>query len=196
MSTVGYFGGFSMTRAWMAFLVTAALSVFASQASAGTILFQIDDLTDTIHANTYIDGTLVQSVPFGESLVSSYGLWNTGFLQSGFNIHLNIREADGSISDTLSLTGVAASSTFNINFVSDTEGQPLSLIDATSIFETGDWQTVATFNSLNAAGAPLDSYTVQFRSDVETVPEPITLSLFAAGLFGAMATRRHSRKAA
>src|SRR5258706_8996134 len=141
-----------MNRALMALSVAAALSLFASQASAATILVQIDDLTDTVLGNTYINGTLVQSVPFGESLVSPYGLWNSGLLQSTFNVHLNIREADGSISDTLSLTGVAANSSFNVNFVSDTDGQPLSLIDATSIFETGDWQTVATFNSLNAAG--------------------------------------------
>ncbi len=186
-----------MNRALMALSLAAALSLFASQASAGTILVQIDDLTDNIVGNTYINGELVQSAPFGgESLVAPYTLWNTGFLQSTFSARLNIREADGSISDTFILTGVAASTAINFNFVSDTDGQPLALIDATSIFETGDWQTVATFNSLNAAGAPLDSYTVQFRSDAETVPEPVTLSLFGAGLFGAMAIRRRNRKAA
>jgi hypothetical protein len=187
-----------MARAFKGFLVTAALSLFASQASAATILVQIDDLTDSVLGNTYINGTLVQSSPFGgESIVAPYTLWNSGLLQSTFGSSLNIREPNGSISDTLILTGVAAGTTINFNFASDTDGgPPLALIDANSIFETGDWQTVATFNSLNAAGAPLDSYTVQFRSDVENVPEPLTLSLFGAGLFGAMAIRRRNRKAA
>lgn len=185
-----------MNRTLMAFSVAAGLGLFASQASASTILVQIDDLTDTVLGNTYIDGSSAQSVPFGESIVSPYFLWNSGLLQSSINVRLNIREANGSISDTLILTGTPANASFNINFVSDTDGQTLSLIDASSIFETGDWQTVATFNSLNSAGAPLDNYTVQFRSDAEQVPEPVTLSVFGAGVAGAMAIRRRKKRTA
>ena len=98
------------------------------------------------------------------------------------NVRLNVLESDGSLSDTFILTGLAGSSSLSFDFESDTDGQLLSLIDGSSIFETGDWQTVAQFNSLAATGAPLDSYTVQFRSDISDVPEPTTLALLGAGL--------------
>jgi hypothetical protein len=73
----------------------------------------------------------------------------------------------------------------------------LSGTGVTSLIETGDWQTVLTFSTVNAAGAPVDDWTVQFRSDSVEAPLPTALPLFATGIgaLGLIGWRRKQKSA-
>src|SRR5258708_27899514 len=175
-----------------AFAVGMSLVSFAPGAHAATVLFQIDDLTDTVTTTQFING--IAQTPTTATESSSIF---ASFPGSPANItggNYNIYDPDGvTLSDTYSSriisfqniqTGVITTE-FSASFFSDGNGTLTPLVAfAQSLIETGDWQTVTTFSVLNATGAVADTVTVQFRSDGET-PLPAALPLFASGL-GAM----------
>ena len=178
-----------MRKTVLTLAATLALGVCASAANANTFLVQMDDLTDTLFVNTYEDGALIQSVGFPESYNGSYGLqWNAGAaLASNVDIGVNILESDGTLSDTWRLFGSTGDTRINIPFFSDIEGQTLTPpLSATSIFETGNWQTVANFTLNNG-----DTFTWQFRSDV---PEPAAWALMVVGFAGLGVALRSRRR--
>jgi hypothetical protein len=188
-------------------------SFIASAASAAdiigdTYLFQFDDSTEAgLIASTYLNGgACVQCVTLGgESYPGGYGLFepagvdpfaNPSLLAQDVNVQVNILDANGTLSDTWSITGLRGDQALQIPFFSDVEGQTLTPLDTLNFLtETGDWQTVAEFDAITALGTT-DHYIFQFRSDIDAVPEPLTLSLFGAGLAGAVAVRRRKKKAA
>ena len=132
---------------------------------------------------------LIQSAGFPESYNGSYGLqWNAGAaLASNVDIGVNILESDGTLSDTWRLFGSTGDTRINIPFFSDIEGQTLTPpLSATSIFETGNWQTVANFTLNNG-----DTFTWQFRSDV---PEPAAWALMVVGFAGLGVALRSRRR--
>jgi hypothetical protein len=188
-------------RAVLTLLAMFGALLFASEANANAFLFQFDDLTETVVGNFYVNGQFQNSV-FCNSPTESCGFGLSqggGQLSGNFTDNFNILEADGTLSDTLSVTGsnVVIDGTpqaeINVSFLSDIEGLTLTpLVNATSINETGDWQDpVGTITIFDLSGAPLHTVDVQFRSDA---PEPLTLSLFGAGLVGTALLRRRKRK--
>ena len=177
----------------------ASLLSFAPAAQASSFLVQLDDLTDTIVGNTFQDGVNVQSINFGGETINNatYTLFNSATLVSGVDVALNIFDPDGvTLSDTLSITGTAGSRTLNVAFFSDVDGGPAltPLIAASSIIETGNFQTVLLFTASTE-----DAYTWQFRSDVNETPLPGAIWLFGTALAGALGVgkwRRRQKKAA
>jgi hypothetical protein len=181
-----------------------SLVSFAPGAHAATILFQIDDLTDTVTTTHFING-IAQTQTTATESSSIFA----SFLGAPANItggHYNIYDPDGvTLSDTYSAsigsflnisTGVI-STELRASFLSDGNGTLTPVLFAQSLIETGDWQTVTTFSLLDAAGAVADTVTVQFRSEVET-PLPAALPLFATGLgaLGLLGWRRKRKQAA
>jgi len=168
--------------------VCAVMAVAAPFAQASEYLFQWDDRTDTLWADTYKDGVLIQHVGFPEVYDASYGLWD-GVLLAPVDIRVNIYEADGSISDTMGISGSTGDGVLGFAFHSDVEGQPVvPYTNPTMVLkETGFAQTVGDFRVSTG-----DHYTWQFISDVEAVPEPETYALMLGGLavIGAMVRRR------
>jgi hypothetical protein len=186
-----------MNKHILALGTTLALGLGATAAHAGDqFLFQFDDTVEGhLWANTYQNGTLIQSVDVGpESYGSGYGLqWNgTGaVLTSDIDVAVNIYDIDGvTLSDTWHLFGLAGDGLLQIPFVSDVEGQTLTpLPNGIRMIETGGWQTVLENDLANG-----DHFIWQFASDVGDVPEPASWAMMLAGfgLLGmAMRARRH-----
>jgi len=148
------------------------------QARADVFVFQWLDNNDAVGLRgvTYQNGVVIQDVNVGaESYAFSYGLWNGGTLDSSFDVSFNIYDPDGvTLSDTWHIFGTQGDTSFGTPFVSDTETTSVSsLSNAVSLVETGDLQTVFNFTARGGQ----DSYTLQFVSDVDTVPEPGSILL-------------------
>ena len=170
--------------------LTAALALgFGPSAvmAADTFLFQWDDLGDSLFGDTYQNGTLIQHAGVGpEDYPGSYRLWNGATVGSGFAFNFNIYEANGALSDTWELSGTPGARNFLDAFHSDGGTGVTPLANATSLFETGSYQTVTDFFAGNG-----DHYILQFRSDID-VPEPSTWAMVIGGfgLIGLAARRR------
>jgi hypothetical protein len=196
-----------MKKTIIATTIAGVMSLFASQASAANSwLIQMDDSTDDLRTYVYENGSLYQ--PVGDCMTVSSNencSQSAGFAigpsdhPASIYVRYNLYEPDGV---TLSDYGVASAF-----FVSDGSLQDFQLSlnsdDTTGSFsgspanvnliETGDWQTVATANVTNVDGTVIDTITYQVRSDLDAVPEPLTLSVFGAGLAGCAALRRRKR---
>jgi hypothetical protein len=166
-----------------------SLVSFSPSAQASSFVVRIDDLTDNISLITYENGTpLPHGDLIGEVYDDSYHILNDSPVPDGVDINVayNIRDPDGTLSDTLAifLLDNGRRDYLVLRFFSNTEGGlPLAaLLIAQDITETGDWQSVLSFDAANG-----DQYEFQFRSDVESssVPLPGTIWLFRTMLAGA-----------
>jgi hypothetical protein len=193
-----------MNRAIIATTFAGVMSLYASQASAANSwLIQIDDSTDDLQANIYENGSLIltdncNTVSSNENCsLSEYFQIAPADHPANFSTTFYLYEPDGV---TLSDYGTAQAYTigsyqyFGLSLYSDDAtgsfSGPQPIVDPT--IETGDWQTIATANVTNVDGI-IDTITYQVRSDLDAVPEPLTLSVFGAGLAGCAALRRRKR---
>jgi hypothetical protein len=158
----------------------ASLFSFAPAAQADTFLTQFDDSTDSMVGDVFRNGAPFQHVIFGESITQPFGLF-AGTLTAPVSVAFNFLEADGvTLSDTLSISGTQGSALLSLNIHSDVEGGPplTALVGATSLVESASFLTV--LGPITVSNG--DTYTFQFRSDVDAVPLPAALPLFATGL--------------
>jgi len=170
-------------------MLIGGLGLAAPAIAADEYLFQWDDATEGhLWGDTYQNGVLIQHSDVGpEDYNGTYGLW-AGAIAADFDVGFNIYDREG-LSDTWHIYATAGDGFFWTPFHSDTEGgSPLTpLSGATSIWETGAYQTVYDFTLDNG-----DHYTLQFRSDA---PEPASWALMLCG-FGAIGgALRHRRTA-
>ena len=163
-----------------------------------TFLVQFDDSTDNLVENVFANNVLTQTVLGGESFSGQFMLSNS--LGSNVSAGFNFLEANGvTLSDTFSISGTNTSRQLTLNIFSDVEGGPalmaLTGAGVTSMTESGSFVTVLGPITLNGPG---DTYTFQFRSDVDAVPLPGALPLFATGLagLGLLGWRRKKKAAA
>lgn len=127
----------------------------------------------------------------------------SGSSLGGVAAPIDILDQGGSvISDTLDASHQNFLSGFTggyvVTFTSDTdEVSGLGIFTSgNSLIEDGTVQNPFTITWNDNTGAIVGTATIQFQSDVETttgVPEPLTISVFGAGLAGAMAMRRRRK---
>lgn len=187
-------------------LISAAVGIALGVPAAAnaTAVVTIDDLTDIIGGTASGVSNLSQQltdeapgVLGGADFAFEYFSDDPNAPAPGAQIlqNYNIFEPNSDIlSDTLSISIVGHTPTgpddnnnvsVDIHFRSDSSDEipPVALADATALFETGDYQLV---------DSGLSDLSVSFRSDVET-PEPLTISLLGAGLFGVAGARLRKR---
>ena len=173
-------------------------------AANATAVITIDDLTDIIGGSASGVNNLSQQltneapgVLGGADFAFEYFSNDPNAPAPGAQLlhNFNIFEPNSDIlSDTLSISIVGHTPTglndsnnvsVDIHFRSDSSDEipPIALADAVAISETGAYQLV---------DSGLSDLNVSFRSDVET-PEPLTISLLGAGLFGVAGTRLRRR---
>jgi len=193
-----------MKKTVIATTIAGVMSLYASQASAANSwLIQMDDSTDDLQAYVYENGLLqqtfdCQTVSSGENCsMSAYFQIAAADHPANFYTAFSLSEPDGV---TLSDYGVAQAYTigsyqyFGLSLYSDdATGSFSGSLLAPNFIETGDWQTITTANVTNVDGTVIDTITYQVRSDLDAVPEPLTLSVFGAGLAGCAALRRRKR---
>jgi hypothetical protein len=193
-----------MKKSIIATTFAGVMSLHASQASAANSwLIQIDDSTDNLQAYVYENGSLIltnncNTVSSNENCsLSGYFQIAPADQPANFSTAFNLYEPDGV---TLSDYGTAQAYTigsyqfFGLSLYSDDatgslSGSPLNV----NLIETGDWQTITTADVTNVDSTVIDTITYQVRSDLDAVPEPLTLSVFGAGLAGCAALRRRKR---
>ena len=178
----------------------AGIALGAPAAANATAVITIDDLTDIIGGTASGVSNLSQQltneapgVLGGADFAFEYFSSDPNAPAPGAQLlhNFNIFEPNSDIlSDTLSISIVGHTPTglddsnnvsVDIHFRSDSSDEipPIALADAVAISETGAYQLV---------DSGLSDLNVSFRSDVET-PEPLTISLLGAGLFGVAGTR-------
>jgi hypothetical protein len=155
-------------------------------AQATTYVIQFDDSTDNLVKNVFANGAPLSTTNLGgESFSGPFTIFG-GSLAGAVNSSFNFFEANGvTLSDTFSISSPGFGQNFNLNIVSDVEGGPplTPLTGATGMPEPTSFFTVLGPISV-ANSEVLDTYTFQFRSDVDAVPLPGALPLFATGLAG------------
>lgn len=180
-----------------------ALSVFISPAVAAptvdNYLLQLDDSTGDLMSYEYLNGGLVFNNDCHNSSNCSQA---DGFNVSASDTHFsfsdnfNVYEPDGvTLTDYGTASAIYDSTDRLQDFgISAVVGSCCALPSATNYVNTGSFITVATFTVDNVDGTPLENVTIQFRPQAAAVPEPFTLSLFGAGIAGAVAVHRRRRK--
>lgn len=126
--------------------------------------------------------------------------WSTGY----YNIF--DPASGGGVSDTLSdvlvfaNTGSGYVDTITLFSFDDGGVAPPGLPDLTSLTHIGNFTEDANglvqFSPVLVTGGPSTTDTINISSPPEATPEPLTLSLFGAGLAGAVAMRRRKKKIA
>lgn len=171
------------------------LLVMSTNASAGTITF--NDLTDSLTITDRTGRATFSTCPAGKTETCSFA-WaapvDTVSASGGPVGNFNIYE-DASlqiVSDQLiwdfGLTGGTAS------FISDTDGVVLTALPGgRSIVETGKFQNVGGVTWTLKDGTTVTD-TIQFVSDVESVPEPGSIALVSIALLGMAAVFRGARR--
>lgn len=151
-------------------------------ANAGIIL--IDDRTDTltISGDSDVGARLSGVTIVGETVTFEIDApANAASIGIPFVSNLNILESDGTVSDTLQLTGATSLRSF-WQFTSG-DGTPLQpLSNATDIVENGTRQVGFEIFNFDANFSVIGSDTIEFRSDAAHVPEPSSGVLAVIGL--------------
>jgi hypothetical protein len=165
--------------------VAIAALVLSPTAKAASVLYQMDDLTETFSIYRTVGGvqTTILSFP-EESFGFALPIINST-AASPFNVFFNFYEQDGvTVSDNLHLFSSTDGTNIEFNVGNDTDGgpplNPLLCCNVTNLIETGAYQTVLQFNATNG-----DNFTVQFRSDVTPTPLPAAVWLFGSVVAGA-----------
>ena len=160
---------------------------------AAAVYVSIDDLTDTLSVATDANVTSLSIVQEGIRINGSVSLaFDFSSTDSAvppplskLSINYAIYEPNSAtLSDVLLITLIGRDPSINdsnnvsvtILFVSDSADESSRIkipLDAHTIFETGQFQSVAS---------GLSDLNVQFRSDVSETPLPTALPLFATGL--------------
>jgi len=191
--------------------MAAIMSLIASQASAAAVdnwVLRIDDSTSDLHTYVYLNGSLYQPVGDCHTVASNENCSQAaGFYAKSpsaattFTTNFVVFESDGvTVSDfgtaTAEYVADGGLQDFGLSLNSGSTafplGNPFNPGDYLSFIETGGWQTAASFSAVDSQGV-LNNVSLQFRSDDVSVPEPLTISLFGAGLAGAVAMRRRKK---
>lgn len=192
-----------MKNSLIAIATGVALSVFVSPAFAAPFvnnyLLQLDDSTGDLMSSEHFNGNLVfNNDCHNSSNCSQSAGFNvvTSDTHFTFSDNFNIYEPDGV---TLADYGTASATYDSPDVLQDfaisaVVGSCCALPSATNYTDTGSFITVASFTVANVDGTPIENVTIQFRPQLDAVPEPFTLSLFGAGIAGAVAMRRRRQK--
>lgn len=193
-----------MKNSLIAIATGVALSVFVSPAFAAptvdNYLLQLDDSTGDLMSYGYLNGSLVFNNDCHNNSNCSQA---DGFYVAGSDTHFNFADnfnvyaPDGvTLVDHGTASAIYDSPDLLQDFVvSAVVGSCCALSPATNYIDTGSFITVASFTVDNVDGTPQENVTIQFRPQAVAVPEPFTLSLFGAGIAGAVAMRRRRQKA-
>jgi hypothetical protein len=201
-----------MKRLLIGSALAAIIGLYASQASAVAItthnwVLQIDDSTSDLKTFVYEDGSLYQpegdcmTVASNENCGQGAGFYvSSPTAATNFTTNFVLFETDGvTVSDFGTATAFFESDgslqDFSLSLNSGSAAYPLSnpfSAPYESLIETGDWQTVASFSNVVDTTGAFNNVLFQIRSD-DPVPEPLTLSLFGAGLAGVVAMRRRKK---
>lgn len=169
------------------FAAAALMSAGASAAVIGDIYtVQFDDTGSVLRGITLKNGSEIENVVIGTDSFSGDYVLSASVLHANIEQGFNIFDADGTLSDTLSIIGTAGASVVHFDFSSSPS--IVALAGATRITETGGFQTAFDFQANNG-----DFYVVQLRSEsTAAVPEPSTYALMFGGLgvVGFLARRR------
>jgi len=195
---VGLVSACQVRMATKAIAIVAGILVVTAVASParGAIVVTIDDRSDTISAT--VEGlaadkfTITRPVRFDPE---SIAIRLIGVLSAPATANtldeFQLKEADGSISDVVGFLTVRGSSDYSILFLSDSGEMPIPRETPANVYgtamELGSFQTFKLNPTLRGElplppGAP--DIMVRVASDVESVPEPMTVTLLAAGCCG------------